>query len=118
MLCRSITRIAAENIARKRKSCGLTQQQVAERMSVEKESISRMESGKISLSLDRLQQFASIYGCSVSELLRESSQEAEEQAQVIVDLMSSLAPEERDAVVRFVGEAVRLFQTRVCSESN
>lgn len=112
MFCRSITRIAAENIARKRKACGLTQLQVAERLSVEKESISRMESGKIALSLDRLQQFASLYGCSVSELLRDSSLDADEQAQAIMELLRPLGQEEREAVFRFVGEAVRLFQVK------
>ena len=106
---RNIARIAAENIALKRKTCGLTQSQVAERLGVEKESISRMESGKITLTLDRLQQFAGIFGCSASELLCDPSPESMEQAQAIVEMIRPLSPEERAAVVRFVGEAVRLF---------
>ena len=110
--CRSIARIAAENVAQKRKACGLTQSQVAERLGVEKESVSRMESGKITLTLDRLQQFAGIFGCSVSELLCDASPEAMEQTQVIAEMMSPLSSEERTAVVRFVGEAIRLFQVR------
>jgi len=110
--CRNIARIAAENVSLKRKACGLTQAQVAERLGVEKESISRMESGKITLTLDRLQQFAGIFGCSVSELLCEPSTEVNVQAQAIMEMISPLSPEERAAVVRFVGEAVRLFQSK------
>ena len=112
MLRRSIGLVAAENIARKRKSCGLTQAQVAERLSVEKESISRMESGRIMLSLERLQQFADVFCCSVSELLWDSLPEVEAQAQSIVELLQGLSPEEREAVVRFVGETVRLLKMR------
>ena len=115
MFRRSISLVAAENIARKRKSCGLTQAQVAERLSVEKESISRMESGRIMLSLDRLQQLADVFCCSVSELLRDSSPEIEAQTQTIVELLQELSQEEREAVVRFVGEAVRLLKARKCN---
>ncbi len=112
MSTRSIAYIAALNVAQKRKACGLTQAQVAERLGVEKESISRMESGKIMLNLERLQQFSQIFGCSVSELLSESSSEAVDQAHAIAEMISPLSPEERSAVVRFVGEAVRLFQSK------
>ena len=115
MFYRNIARIAAENIAAKRKACGMTQAQVAERLSVEKESISRMESGRIVLSLERLEQFALLYGCSVGELLREASQDVEAQGQAIMEMLSPLTPEEREAVLRFVGEAVRLFKIRKSS---
>ena len=82
MFYRNIALVAAENIALKRKACGMTQAQVAERLSVEKESISRMESGRIALSLERLQQFAHLYGCSVGELLRDTSQDIESQGRL------------------------------------
>ena len=112
MFRRSISLVAAENIAWKRKSCGLTQAQIAERLSVEKESISRMESGRIVLSLERLQQFAEVFCCSVGELLHEPSSDVEVQAKNIAELLQELSYEEREAVVRFVGEAVRLLKMR------
>lgn len=112
MSWKSLRYVAAKNIALRRKACGLTQAEVAERLSVEKESISRMESGNIGLSLDRLQQFAVLYGCSVSELLQDPATGAEAQARAIAEMIRPLSVEEREAVVRFVGEAVRLFQTK------
>ena len=56
-----LTRQLAENIAIKRKEMGLTQAQIAERIAVEKETISRMESGKVAITLDRVEQFAKIF---------------------------------------------------------
>ncbi len=112
MTRQSIAKLAAENIVCRRKAAGLTQAQVAERLSVEKESISRMESGKIALNLERLQQFADIYGCTVPDLVRDSSADILSQAQSIADLLSLLNAKEREAVVRFVGEAVRLLKMK------
>ena len=90
----------------------MTQAQVAECIAVEKESISRMESGKIALSIDRLEQFAKLFGCSVADLLKDPSLEAQAQADTIAELISPLPPEEREAILRFVADAVRLFSTR------
>lgn len=109
---RSIASVAAENIALRRKASGLTQAQVANRISVEKESVSRMESGKISLNLERLQQFADLFGCPVSELLKEPSQDAQAQAETIAALMTHLEPEEREMIVNIVAEVVRLCSMR------
>lgn len=109
---RSIVSVAAENITLRRKASGLTQAQVANRISVEKESVSRMESGKISLNLERLQQFADLFGCPVSGLLKEPSQDAQAQAETIAALMSHLEPEEREMIVNIVAEVVRLCSMR------
>lgn len=104
-----IAALAAANIAARRKAAGLTQAQVAEQLSVEKETVSRMESGKISLNLERLQEFSLILGCSVADFLTDPSPEAQVQAESIAAMIRPLSPGEREAVVRFVGEAVRLF---------
>ncbi len=112
MTRRSIAKVAAENIARRRKAAGLTQAQVAERLSVEKESISRMESGRMALNLERLQQFADIYGCTVSDLIEDGSADVQAQAQSLTEMLSPLSPDEREAVVRFVGETVRLLKMK------
>ena len=107
---RSIASVAAQNITLRRKALGLTQ--VANKILVEKESISRMESGKISLNLERLQQFAELFGCPVTDLLKEPSQDAKVQAETIAALISTLEPEEREILVNIVTEVVRLFSTK------
>lgn len=105
-------------LAARRKRAGLTQAQIAEKIAVEKETISRMESGKISLNLDRLQQFAQIFGCTVADLLRDPSVDAQAQAETIVALIRPLKPGEREAVVRFVADAARLFSCREKKEQD
>ena len=112
MTRQSIVLLVAGNLVRRRKAAGLTQAQVAEMLSVEKESISRMESGKIVLNLERLQQFADIYGCSVTELLMDDSVDLQSQAQAVLEMLRPLCREERDAIIRFVGESVRLLKTK------
>lgn len=112
MIRQSIVLLVAGNLARRRKAAGLTQAQAAEKLSVEKESISRMESGKIVLNLERLQQFADLYGCSLTELLIDGTAELQQQAYAIMELLRPLAQDEREAVVRFVGETVRLLKAR------
>lgn len=102
----------ANNIAKLRKQAGLTQAQVAEKISVEKETVSRLESGKIALTVERLQQLSVIFGCSVNDLLTAPTEGLQAQAQSLADMLRPLASEEREAVVRFVGDAVRLFMAR------
>ncbi|MCH5277401.1 MAG: helix-turn-helix transcriptional regulator [Desulfovibrionaceae bacterium] len=102
----------AGNIALRRKKAGLTQAQVAEKISVEKETVSRLESGKISLTVDRLQQLALIFGCSLTDLLNAPDASIEQQAKTLADMLRPLSVEEREAVMRFVGDVVRLFMSR------
>ena len=51
----------------------LSQQEVAERIGIEPESVSRMENGVISPTLTRLRQFASLYQCSLESIIGEAS---------------------------------------------
>ena len=105
----AIMRRLAENIAKRRKELGLTQAQVAERISMEKESLSRMEAGKITPSLHRLEKIATALDCPIADLLRDTSPDTQTQAKTLADLIRPLPQQEQEAVVRFVGDAVRLF---------
>lgn len=108
----SLSKQVSKNIAKKRRLLGWTQAHLAERIAVEKETVSRMETGKIALTLDRLEQCADLFGCSPMELVRDDSPEFCEQATIIADMLNGMAVEEKKAVVRFVAEATRLFRTR------
>mgnify|MGYP000006502979 FL=1 len=109
-----LTRQLAENIAVKRKEMGLTQAQIAERIAVEKETISRMESGKVAITLDRVEQFAKIFHCAAIDLLRDSSEDFLLQAESIADLIRPLSQKERELVIKFISETVQLFS--MCKE--
>ena len=99
-------------IAARRKAKGLTQAQVAEMMGVEKETISRMETGVISPTLPRLRQIADILECEPSDLFRSSPSETSDHANSINELIQDLHVSERVLVVTFVAEVVKVLRTR------
>lgn len=108
----AIVKQLAENIAKYRKALGMTQVQLAERISVEKETISRMEAGKVTPSLARLAALATALQCPVSALVRDTSEDTRMYAETIADMIGPLPQKEQQAIVRFVGDAVRLFGCR------
>ena len=108
----AVMRQLAENIAKRRKELGLTQAQVAEKISMEKESLSRMEAGKITPSLERLEKIAIALKCPIADLFRDTSLDTQAQAQIIAELIRPLHSLEQKSIVRFVGDAVRLFSER------
>jgi transcriptional regulator with XRE-family HTH domain len=86
-------------IAGKRKAKGLTQAQLAERMSLEKETISRVETGVISPTLGRLAQLAEILDCEMSDLLRIKPPELKDYATTLTGRMEELSDSQRDLIV-------------------
>ena len=56
-------------LVEERRRCGMSQQQVAEQIGIEPETVSRIETGAIAPSLVRLRQFARVYDCSLQGLL-------------------------------------------------
>ena len=61
------------NLLGHRRRLGLSQQEVAELIGIEPESVSRMENGVISPTLARLRQFATVYQCSVESIIGTAS---------------------------------------------
>lgn len=82
-----------------RKRLGLSQQDVAEKIGIEPESVSRIENGVIAPTLGRLRQFAKVYSCSLEEIIGRSSDLPD-------DLSNRLGAELRD-----LPEVDRVFVT-------
>lgn len=53
-----------------RKHKGLTLQQLAERLGIQETSMSRMERGQQSITVENLEQIAPALGCEVADLFR------------------------------------------------
>lgn len=73
MSSRKIQKLAAivgTNIARRRKAVGLTQEQLAEKLSISGASLSRIEKGMAAPRFPRLEELAEILGCHVADLFR------------------------------------------------
>lgn len=89
-------------ISKRRKDKGLTQEVVAELLDVTIEAISRMERGTIMPSLKRLEQFADIYECQLTDLLTQSSRRLDDQTAHIGDLLAQLDENDRILVVEMI----------------
>lgn len=103
-------------IAARRKARGLTQAQVAEAINVEKETISRIETGAISPTLIRLKQLSQTLGCSLGDLLRHHSDKVEDQAATLAEMMGELSEAERTLLLGFVADVVKLFRGKPAAD--
>lgn len=99
-------------IAARRKAKGLTQAQVAETLAIEKETMSRIETGVISPTLPRLRQLSEILNCPIGDLFRLPSDDMEKQAALIAEMMVDLPAPERALLVEFVADVVKLFRAK------
>lgn len=85
----------ARNIATRRKVLGLTQAQLAEKLGVETETLSRFERGKHLPSLATLERLAGLLQVTVSELLAEQPKVADDEALVISSWIAELDDEDK-----------------------
>lgn len=94
--------LVGQAIARQRTRAGLTQEEVAERLGVGNEAVSRIERGIVIPNIARLFELAEIFGCEASELLTESSPRAEDQAAHISRLLTPLSPADRQLMMAWM----------------
>jgi len=89
-------------IARQRLRSRLTQEEVAERLEIGSEAVSRIERGIVIPNIARLLEFASIFECEAADLLTESSSRPVDQATYISQLLASISHADRQLVVEMV----------------
>ena len=77
---------------------GFTQAHFMDKLSAEKKSTSRMESGYSVLDIEKLQQVADGYGCSVAESFMGGSADVAVQAQGVVEMLRPPAEPERESL--------------------
>lgn len=70
-----------ENLPILRKQAGLTQEALAERLAVSRQSVSKWESGAAMPELDKLLAMAEMFGCTVDSMLREDLSERDSRAE-------------------------------------
>lgn len=99
---REIGLAIAERLAEARQNAGLTQEQVAERLGIGNEAVSRMERGATAPTIARLFEFAELYGCRVDRLIIDSSDREIDQAATIVRQLSGLSVADRALVASII----------------
>lgn len=91
-----------KNVAERRKQLKWTQEQVAERVGVDAETVSRFERGANLPSLLTLEKLSTALRLSVGDLLSKQRPEAANEAAVFDALIIELSPDERAFVMNMV----------------
>ncbi|MCQ6530528.1 helix-turn-helix domain-containing protein [Bacillus mycoides] len=90
---------------------GMTQQQLADVLEIEKSNISRFESGKQSPSSENTVKMAKLFNVSVDYLLglsahktldKETSEEVSKEAKELMDRINKLPPEKQKAIINLI----------------
>ena len=98
--------VVGRAIARQRIRSKLSQEEVAEKLGVGSEAVSRIERGKVMPNIERLAELAMIFGCETAELLTEGSSRPEDQARRLHDLLATLNTNDRQLVMGLVESLV------------
>ncbi|RKQ60795.1 transcriptional regulator with XRE-family HTH domain [Vogesella indigofera] len=104
---KALAKVIGKAIARHRLAGELTQEQVAERLSIGNEAVSRMERGTVMPTVARLVELADIFNCEVTELLNEVSPRLQDQAQHLSQLLTQLDDADRTLVIEVVEKLVQ-----------
>lgn len=86
----------------RRSASGLSQEELAELLSIGSEAVSRMERGVVVPSLRRLVHFADVVGCGVDELLLGSSSRPHDQARWLAEQLEKLSAGDRDFLLALI----------------
>lgn len=102
-------------IARYRLQVGLTQAQVAEKLGIGNDAVSRLERGMVDPPVGRLLALADVLDCSMAELLTESSPRLQDHVQYILHLLTCLETEEERSRALAIFSDIIKFQNRSMS---
>jgi len=97
-------------IATHREACLLTQDQVAEKLGIGNEAVSRMERGVVMPTVARLAQLAEIFGCPTADLLAEVSTTSRDRIGVMNEKLEGLSEADRLLVLDIVDNLATRLQ--------
>lgn len=92
---KAIAKAIGKAIAAKRMEKGLTQENVAEKLNIGNEAVSRIERGTVIPNVIRLVELAEIFGCGTDELLMEASPRAMDNAKYLYELLEKLSDDDK-----------------------
>src|SRR5437660_6624743 len=87
---KALAKAVGKAIAKKRDEKEMTQEQVAEKLGIGYEAVSRVERGAVMPTIARLSELADIFECGIDELLIEASNRSVDQAVRLTGLLSML----------------------------
>ena len=100
-------------IAKYRQLSNLTQSEVAERLNIGYEAVSRMERGIVMPTVERLVELADIFDCEAADLLTQSSNRVEDQAAAIQALLVNLNDTDRLLIMEVFEKLILNFKNKL-----
>lgn len=94
-----IRKAIGHSIALARQNAELTQEEVAERLGIGPEAVSRLERGIGSITAERLVVLAEMFGCRSDQLLLRASSRQDDQVAAFGQMLDGLAPADRGFVL-------------------
>jgi transcriptional regulator with XRE-family HTH domain len=113
MNSKALIKRVGQAIARQRKMAKLTQAQVADELAIEVETVSRLETGAISPTIERLDQFANLFGCHFSTFFLSETEENHALAANLAELIQTLKLEERAYLLESILSFVKFSNSRL-----
>lgn len=108
-----LARTIGKTIARYRQARKLTQDELAERLGIGNEAVSRIERGLVMPSIARLMELAGIFQCETADLLMQASFCPSDQARYLEQRLAQLTHADQKLVLEMVEMlASRLAKTR------
>lgn len=89
-------------VAKKRAEAGFTQEQVAERLGLQREAVARVERGTAIPTIVRLAELAELFGCATKDLLEESSTLPVDQANEMARMLKRVSLPDRQMLVNWL----------------
>jgi len=105
-----LTRLVGRNIYSKRKRLGLTQEELAERIGIGQQSLSRMENGRIAPKFERLQVIADTLNCPVTDLFREDEGDTSALVERIADMLQGLDERRQELVLNHAASLASILK--------
>jgi transcriptional regulator with XRE-family HTH domain len=103
---KAINKKVGQAIARQRINANMTQAMVASQLEIEPESVSRLETGVFSPSLERLAQFATLFNCPIDTFLRDENENLNELAISLANIINPLGLENRSLTMKFLSDFI------------
>lgn len=105
-----LARVLGANIARRRQLLGMSQAELAEKLDIAPDVMSRVENGHITPRFVRLELIASLLGCSASDLFREPSESTASNAETLAALISPLPLAKQEEVISLIAQLVLVLR--------
>lgn len=106
----SMTVELGKKIRKRRKELGMTQEELAEKLGVGHQALSRIEQGKMAPKMDRLPLIAENLKCTVADLFRQDNSRESSYSERIADLFSGLSNKKQEFVYQHLTGLVYMLK--------